>query len=614
MPADYRTVRLMKNRLYPTYQLHAVMAARKTTPEDGLKIGVLTILDWLRHRLGPDAPETLTAPQPEQYADFSWENLRSLYINQGYVIDIVSLPEQGAWTMQIVEPDLGSDPGNPEQRRQAVPGRVIESNIAFTVSNGELHCGFRTMISDPEDTEELCEVYRPAFIRLLADNPRFGLRQIAPLTPSVTRVETMEQLRQLASLQKNPASHMPLILFTQTLEEREITPLDIAPRDALPDLRIGISPFPVKLPDLPKRMTLSEPKQPVDPAFDLASFAKSGLAYYRTFLLTDEIRRRLPSVTDKTLEAGETLYWESESLGGSSERFPYPLGTSSREKLLAALMERGKNHARGRDITLSPCLFVVQAKAREQAAAQNALRLSEAAEERFRHRLEQDAAAYKSRISALEDDKIRLTEQLDRAKQYRLRLENEKDELMRRVVEADEKLRHKTIQDREEVAYLRRCMDRPSEHAKIADWVQRQFAGRVVLVPKAAAMLEEKSAREISLPLICDALDFLATDYWSSRFERLPWNAVLDNCSRKYGRPFEVSSIGDMTIQFTPAQYKIKYFTNAQGKKRETALDQHLKVGNDPENLLRIYFVLDEENRLVVVGSLPRHLKAVSIR
>ena len=85
-----------------------------------------------------------------------------------------------------------------------MPGRVIESNIAFTISNGELHCGFRTMISDPEDTEELCEVYRPAFIRLLADNPRFGLRQIAPLTPSVTRVETMEQLRQLASLQKNP--------------------------------------------------------------------------------------------------------------------------------------------------------------------------------------------------------------------------------------------------------------------------------------------------------------------------------------------------------------------------------------------------------------------------
>ena len=89
---------------------------------------------------------------------------------------------------------------------------------------------------------------------------------------------------------------------------------------------------------------------------------------------------------------------------------------------------------------------------------------------------------------------------------------------------------------------------------------------------------------------------------------------MLDSCSRKYGRPFEVSSIGEMTIQFTPAQYKIKYFTNAQGKKRETALDQHLKVGNDPENLLRIYFTLDEDKKLIVVGSLPRHLKAVTIR
>ena len=66
MPADYRTVRLMKNRLYPTYQLHAVMAARKTTPEDGLKIGVLTILDWLRHRLGPDARSQRRSPSSMQ--------------------------------------------------------------------------------------------------------------------------------------------------------------------------------------------------------------------------------------------------------------------------------------------------------------------------------------------------------------------------------------------------------------------------------------------------------------------------------------------------------------------------------------------------------------------
>ena len=106
MPTDYRTVRLMKNRLYPTYQLHAVMAARKTTPENGLKIGALTILDWVRHRLGTGVPEELNAPLPGEYAAFPAENLHSFHTNEGYVIDIVSLPAQGVWTMQIVEPDL----------------------------------------------------------------------------------------------------------------------------------------------------------------------------------------------------------------------------------------------------------------------------------------------------------------------------------------------------------------------------------------------------------------------------------------------------------------------------------------------------------------------------
>ena len=617
MPTDYRTVRLMKNRLYPTYQLHAVMAARKTTPENGLKIGALTILDWVRHRLGTGVPEELNAPLPEEYAAFPAENLHSFHTNEGYVIDIVSLPAQGVWTMHIVEPDLGSDPGNPDQRRAAVPGRVIESNISFTISNGELHCGFRTMISDPMDTAEKCEVYRPAFVRLLADNPQFGLRQVAPLTQTVSRVETIEQLRQLAALHKNPACHLPVVVFTQVMKTAELTPFDIAPEDIPPDMRISVSSRPIRLPnlpELPQKMDILGPKTPADPAFDLAAFAKSGLGYCRTVLLTDEMRTRFAAMTGHKLAPGDTLYWESESLGGAAEQFSYPPSTASREKLLAALMSRGRSHTRERDLSLAPCVFVAEAKRREQAEAQNLLRRSAEAEARFQEKLERETAACRGQMDALREEKDRLLDQLDRAKQYRQRLESEKDELKQQLALAEEKLRHKTIQDREEVAYLRRCLDRPAEHAQVTDWVQRHFSGRVLIIPKAADMLSEKGAREISLPLICDALDFLATDYWANRFERLPWHAVLDSCSRKYGRPFEVSSIGEMTIQFTPAQYKIKYFTNAQGKKRETALDQHLKVGNDPENLLRIYFTLDEDKRLIVVGSLPRHLKAVTIR
>ncbi len=61
-------------------------------------------------------------------------------------------------------------------------------------------------------------------------------------------------------------------------------------------------------------------------------------------------------------------------------------------------------------------------------------------------------------------------------------------------------------------------------------------------------------------------------------------------------------------------RHKIKYYQGARGKPVESALDYHLCVGNDVENLLRIYFLHDDDNRLIVIGSLPRHLRAVTIQ
>jgi hypothetical protein len=48
------------------------------------------------------------------------------------------------------------------------------------------------------------------------------------------------------------------------------------------------------------------------------------------------------------------------------------------------------------------------------------------------------------------------------------------------------------------------------------------------------------------------------------------------------------------------------------GKPHESALDRHLRVGNDAEKLVRIYFLFDPDKQLVVVGSLPKHLKTLT--
>ena len=89
---------------------------------------------------------------------------------------------------------------------------------------------------------------------------------------------------------------------------------------------------------------------------------------------------------------------------------------------------------------------------------------------------------------------------------------------------------------------------------------------------------------------------------------------MLTRCSEKYGRPFDVSPVGQATIEFTPSEYRIKYFRNVQGKEQDSDLNYHLRVGNDSENLLRIYFLHDDEQRVIVVGSLPDHLRSVKIQ
>ena len=56
MSSNYRVVKLLKNHLYPTYQLHAFMTNDKTTTQDGLRLAALTTMEWLTHRLGEEVP------------------------------------------------------------------------------------------------------------------------------------------------------------------------------------------------------------------------------------------------------------------------------------------------------------------------------------------------------------------------------------------------------------------------------------------------------------------------------------------------------------------------------------------------------------------------------
>ena len=618
MSSTYRVVKLLKNRLYPTYQLHAFMASDRTSPRDGLRFAALTTMHWLRSRLGDAAPaEWDDIPAPEDYLTATDADLPSLYANQGHVINIVSLPEKGMWTLQITEPDLGSDPGNPAQKRQAVPGRIIETNIAFQITGNQVECGFRTVISDPVGTEPEAEVYRTAVVKLLMENPAFGLKQVTELSRHPLRLSTAAHVKKMLRETNDPENQLPTVIFTQIEdEERSLPPLP-APEDLVfrPAFLPGMERKDPSPPAKPMMQASIKPSYTpfTDPPYDLEDFCYSTFSYCRTYVLEHTADEVFTSRTGVRHKPGDVLILDPASSGGGSRVIPRRPFRDGKEAL-RPLREEIKNDLRTREIDFGNITFLSGAREHLLRLSAELTKNAEAAGAQFQAELEQLNALWKNEVREKDLALDALQEQLRRQKGYVSRLEKEKSSLREEFSAKEDALRTEIAKREAVVGFWKRRYDQPRDYDGIEAWVREHFSDRLYLHPRAVSRMLTRSCQCAAVDLVCDALDYLATDWWEMRYLQLPREAALTRCAEKYGRPFDVTPIGQMTIDFTPGEYKIRYGKNAVGKACERGLDFHLRVGNDSESLLRIYFLHDDEKKLIVVGSLPDHLKSVSIQ
>lgn len=615
----HHVMRLLKNQLYPTYQLYALMASKKTSPQDGLRYAALTVIQWLRERLQDDAPPELQLPEPDQYLKVTDDQLVSTHIHHGYVIDIISMPTEGIWSLMLTEPDLGSDPGNPGQERQAVPGRVFETHIGFHIQGQQLECGFKTVISDPENVDTPADVYRLAIVRRLMLAQEFGLRQCSKLTDTPETLSTVKEIRSLLGLLKDERNQIPTVVFTHARRKSpaqkpvigkniDLKAVSLPPLTCSSFMRSIALPIPI---DAPKEA----PKLPESfLPYDAEQFAKECFTLCRTYILADESFERFQKESQMTIAPGDVLLYEPSCFGGERHSFPYPSHSDEVAETMDKLYSMILPYPRGRNVSYGTMSFIESARLAQKESVENIeMDLSMVCEA---HDLNIASLKEKHQAELSEKDAKydALLAQMERQKQYADRLEQEKADLLAELAGQKKQYEDKLHEEDESVAYLRRKLDRPTSHDQIAAWVQKYFPGRLLLHQKAISLLEDKSAQEVDLDLICDALDYLATDYWEQRYLQIPKETAMTRCAEKYGRPFEVKPTGEQTIQFTPAAYKIKYFPGARGKPVETPLDYHLGVGNSPENLLRIYFLHDDKEQLIVIGSLPRHLKVVGFK
>ena len=587
------------------YTLHARKLYDKLSLPESLRLGAILVENWLHDRLGAYAP-----PQLQHHSEDYRQTIPGpRHLSNGYMIDTVSEPDCGVWAVRFIYPQSVPDADTPSLTHSI----TVEENIGFAISGSELHCGICVTAYGLPKELSASLFPCPVPVPILAQHPLFGLKTTVPIKAEAIEVDTQGKFNQLLSVCKDVGHQLPTVVFTPLEKKTESAqPIPLTSDDITGFLR--------SVPDgctLPRSSSKLKPvverNAEDDPGYDIDAFSRDMCGHAWVCVINHEYLAPLSQYAGVSIRPGDIVFLPCVSSSMKPEVFPYRDTEKARQRTLHTVKDSCTAHQSGLIPQVGPVAFFAEENRVKEQKMQSIRQKEQAYASQLQARLDAQAKQNSDRINQLQEENDQLRKQISNLKEYSSSLEKDKSNLLDQLDQQKKALLYRDRADAEEIQYLRRTLDRPADHTGIAAWTEKHFSDHLVIVPKAAAMLNENSAKAISLPLICDALDFLATDYWENRFARLPWEQVLDRCSAKYGRPFEVGQISNMAIEYTPSQYKVKYFKNENGKRYESPLNQHLKVGNDPENLLRIYFLLDESGQKIVVGSLPKHLKAINL-
>lgn len=656
-------VKLLKNHLYATYQLHAVMANKKISPEEGLKLGALTVIDWVCQRLGSDVPDELQVPKPEDYSSFDISKLTSVHLNYGFVIDIIALPDKGIWSLQITEPDLGSDPGNPNQWRKPVAGRILETDVSFVINGKELECGVKTIISDPENTK-MADVYRPAFVKKLYNNLNFGLRHIIPIQPKLRYINNLEQLKNALQLYHNENNQLPLLIFTKvkksiveaglpleslTVEElkvkntaevkyddkgnrvhnikaehdlKEILAKEKAKAKgkkikgeareqviahSIEELRV-LARNPIVLEKKPiLKQARKVTTEYVFPPYEVMRFAGAFAGFAHVYMLEPALLEKLALQENISIQDGDILVLEPQGFKGAKKIYPI----AEVEQNSRLLQKYIFTYPREKAVDFGNIYFLGGARDALVSTGNEAKALSMEQAKRFAMEQEIKDAQWQARLVDKNNELAKLENQINKQKQQ-LTIAEENVVKQKNRYENEFAKQQKMLAAKDEyIKFLEERIARPHTKKELPDWVRLKLSDHLVLLSKAISTLEAASVSNDRLEEIYDSLEFLAHEFWESRYASLTEEEVWLRSSKKYNKKFEVAPNSDSSINTYPGQYKIANYKEFGGNIVTKDLKFHLKSGNKSEHLVRIYFFFDDARKLIVVGSMPDHLDTV---
>lgn len=602
----HQPVLLLRNVRYPTYQLYATAGCGKASPDTVLKIAVLETMNWLRQRFRAfDLPAELNWPDASQYETVDSKDFKTFLLNEGYKVEVVWLPADKIWALQLTEPDLGPQPGAEHQTRQPVPGRLYETNIAYRVVGDQVVCGFCTVVAEPDTTTESSEVFRLAVIKKLARNPLVGLKQGWPLSDEPHALDTINAIRRLQTWLTDPERMLPAVIAVECAPQA--TTLDNLPsfqelvsQSAQPKPPSFANPLPM----------YTRPNEAGGYSINMTELARMKMGYAMFFILPLAQIDAFQKITKISATPGKVIISEPLAFKGLTP----PADDADATWLQNQLDQLISEYPKRKPMRFGAAVFLAEARIKYQEllmtysqSKEDFLLQAQKADEAKRQRYKEELETKQDTIRQRDEKIRRLNEQISILESTVHEHRNELADL--------ERQHQKAIENKDmEITHLQSLLCRPKHPIAVKDWVEKCFQGRLIFHARASELMSTVNPSEVDLTLLCDALEFLATEYRDELLGLINADERNACCSRKYCRPFDVAPVNDKTIEHYSNDYKIKYYVGRNGKPAESQLNLHLKVGNTSENLLRIYFLYDKDRKLVVVGSLPWHLKTEGYR
>lgn len=639
----YPPRKLVKNRIFPTYQLHAFADNERTSAEEAMTIAILTTLDWLRKRfIEIQIPEEIIAPDPKDYKTVSLESFGQIHVDRGYTLDIVSMPEEKVWTLRLIEPDPGYRDVETGKEFPAVPGRLIETNMSYVISDGKLECGFKTLFSEPENCSAPITVFRPTVVKLLARNPLVGLKQEYKIQDNAFTITAKTDIARLYHIYTSGKCDIPFVVFSEKKDE----PTDQSSFDSANDFikkSFDLMPFGSLMnsaaskniifpksgetpnllfnsskdsPIIEKSKSKEKPSKkqsPIAPKpylpLDIKDISRYRMSFAFFFILSHNMINEFNNTFSSDIIGGDIAFIEPLKVGREIKAIHT---SENAQEVLNDLSVKIKEYPAYKDVSYGNIVFHNAAMAMYyQKVAEKSKTIVDFAEncavcKKAMKKDKEDAIAVQiTHINKITDDTSKriskLTSAIEQKDRDIERLKSENEDSRAKAEAVIDKLKNK-------IEYLESKEQRPDIPSDIPKWVSERFEGRMIFHDRAVSLISDVKKSDIDINLLCDALEFLASEYLDNVKGIISEDEMNTICSEKYKRPFDVAPLGDMTIEHTPSEYKIKYKIGFKGKPVETPLNLHLRVGNQSDNLLRIYFLYDEDKQLVVVGSLPWHL------